>query len=336
MKRYEYKLISVIIHDTMIKKIHETLIVTEEYIGQRLDQVLSKLLPDFSRTQIQDWITSGFVLVNQQQAKPKLRLKGSENISIDAEVLPAVQSKAEFIPLNIVYEDEALLIINKPAKMVVHPGTGNPDKTLLNALLFHCPELQELPRAGILHRLDKDTTGLLVIAKTPASLKSLSFQLKKRTLVREYQAIVYGKTISGGSIDERVGRHPLQRTKMAVVETGKRAITHYRVLKKFRAHTLLKVRLETGRTHQIRVHMMHIRRPIVGDVTYGGRVQLAKGAIPAMIEGLRQFKRQALHAFVIELEHPITHKIMRWEIDLPEDMQQLLKVLQEDTDAHST
>src|SRR3990167_4100389 len=220
--------------------------------------------------------------------------------------------------------------------MVVHPGAGNKDQTLLNALLFHDPQLQALPRAGILHRLDKDTTGLLIIAKTLGSLKKLSIQLKKHTIVREYQGVVYGRIISGNTIDAPIGRHPTQRTHMAVIETAKAAVTHYRVIERFRAHTLLKIRLETGRTHQIRVHMAHVRHPIVGDTTYGGRIQFAKGSHPALIQTLRQFKRQALHAYAIELTHPALHKVMRWQADLPHDMQELIQQLREDRDLHST
>ena len=298
---------------------------------ERLDQALAKLMPEYSRTQVKEWIESGKVLLNNQVVKAKTKVRGGESVSV--EVTPKAQPewKAEAIALTIVHEDDDLIIINKPVGLVVHPGAGNQDSTLLNALLHHCPQLKNLPRAGILHRLDKDTSGLLVIAKTPLALKSLSHQLRKRTLLREYQAVVYGTLISGGTVDAPIERHALQRKRMAVTETGKTAITHFRIAEKFRAHTRLKVRLETGRTHQIRVHMAHIRHPIVGDKTYGGRVQLTKGMSPELVEKMRHFKRQALHAYAIGFTHPTTHEAMRWEIELPEDIHELLVLLREDT-----
>lgn len=319
----------------MVKKIHQTFIISDEYSHQRLDQALAKLMPDYSRTLIKEWITSGGVLVNNKIVPAKFRLKGQEKVVLEVNLPPPLQITAQAIPLSIIYEDTELLIINKPASLVVHPGPGNRDRTLLNALLYHNAQLAELPRAGILHRLDKDTTGLLVVAKTARSLKHLTAQLKKRTLVREYQAVVYGKVISGGTIEAPIGRHPLQRKRMAVLETAKSAITHYRVLEKFRAHTLLKVTLETGRTHQIRVHMAHIHHPIVGDTIYGGRIQFAKQSTEALIFALRQFKRQALHAYGIEFFHPTLHKVMRLEIDLPDDIEHLIQVLREDN-VHQT
>lgn len=313
----------------MLEKIKFTFTIPEEYAQIRLDQALAKLLPDYSRTQIQQWIETGAVLVNGNPALAKLKVKGGEEIIIDAVGKPPLTMEAQAIPLDIVYEDEALLIINKPVGLVVHPGAGNADRTLLNALLHHSPELRALPRAGILHRLDKDTSGLLLIAKTKNAFKHLSNQLKNRTLVREYQAIVAGSFISGGTIDAPIDRHPIHRTRMAVIETGKPAITHYRIAEKYRAHTLLKINLETGRTHQIRVHMAHIRHPVVGDPTYG-RLQLAKKLTPDLITVLRQFKRQALHAFAVEFAHPVTQENVRFAIDLPEDMQQLIAALKKD------
>jgi len=321
------KLNSVIIHRAMIK----SLIIPILPISERLDQVLAKLLPDYSRTQIQAWIEAGDILVNGKVVKAKTKVQGGETVEIDAIIKPQPTWAAQAIKLNIVYEDEALLVINKPAGLVVHPGAGNQDSTLLNALLHHAEELKNLPRAGILHRLDKDSSGLLVIAKTAAALKDLSLQLKKRAILREYQTIVYGRLISGGTIDAPIDRHPIQRKRMAIVETGKKAITHYRVAEKYRAHTLLKVRLETGRTHQIRVHMMYMRHPIIGDSTYGGRVQLTKQMQPELIQAMRQLKRQALHAVAIGFVHPVTQKEMYWESELPQDMQQLIQLLREDT-----
>lgn len=319
--------------NTDSKKSHLTLTIPENHANERLDQALAKLLPAYSRTQIKEWIDNGLVQLNGQPVKAKLRLRGGEVIEVEVSERLQPSWEAQDIPLNIVYEDEALLLINKPVGLVVHPGAGNSDQTLLNALLHHAPELKNLPRAGILHRLDKNTSGLLVVAKTTAALQNLSQQLKKRTLLREYQAIVYGTMISGGTVDAPIDRHHLQRKRMAVVETGKPAVTHYRIAEKFRAHTRLLVRLETGRTHQIRVHMSHIHHPIVGDTQYGGRVQLTKGMTPELIQMLRQFKRQALHAFAIGLTHPITGEFKRWEIDLPADIQTLIQVLREDKNA---
>jgi 23S rRNA pseudouridine1911/1915/1917 synthase len=318
------------IHATMQDNPLQTLIIPELYANERLDQVLAKLLPLYSRMQIKEWIDAGKVLVNGKTCKPKVKVKGGETVILEPQFKVQPAWLAQPIPLSIVYEDEALMIINKPAGLVVHPGAGNQDKTLLNALLYHCPDLGQLPRAGILHRLDKNTSGLLLIAKTPAALKHLSQQLKKRTLAREYQATVYGRIISGGTINAPIGRHPLERKRMAINEQGKAAITHYRVLEKFRNHTQLWLKLETGRTHQIRVHMAHIHHSIVGDSQYGGRVQLSKGMGPELIQVLRDLKRQALHAFALGFAHPLTEEWMRFEVKLPEDLQTLLEWLKAD------
>lgn len=313
----------------MSKKQH-VITIPDTHVNERLDQTLAKLLPEYSRTQLKTWIENHDILVNEQPAKTKYKIKGGEMVTITAHDKPTPIWQAQAIPLNIVHEDEALIIINKPVGLVVHPGAGNPDSTLLNALLHHAPELSALPRAGILHRIDKDTSGLLIIAKTKEALKKLSHQLKQKTLVREYQAIVYGKLISGGKVDQPIERHPLYRKRMAVVDTGKHAVTHFRVMEKYRSHTRLRVQLETGRTHQIRVHLSHLRHPIVGDITYGGRVQLTKGMTPELIEAIRGFKRQALHAFALEFQHPNTDNLVRYEIDLPDDMQQLIQALKND------
>lgn len=316
------------------KKIH-TLIIPESHADERLDQALARLMPEYSRTQIQEWIESGQILVNDKPARAKNRLRGGESVTVTISERIQPQWQAQQIPLNIIYEDDAVIIINKAPGMVVHPGAGNADSTMLNALLHHAPELQALPRAGILHRLDKDTSGLLVIAKTAPALKHLSHQLKDRSMAREYQAVVYGAMISGGTVDAPIGRHPLQRKRMAVIDTGKPAVTHYRIAEKYRAHTRLKIRLETGRTHQIRVHMSLIHHPIVGDIAYGGKVQLTRGMTPELIQMLRGFRRQALHAFAIGFMHPLTGEFKRWEIDLPEDMQKLIAALREDSALHS-
>jgi 23S rRNA pseudouridine1911/1915/1917 synthase len=316
----------------MLEKIHKIFIIPVTYAGFRLDRALSILLSEYSRTQILHWLKAGKVLINNHPPiKPGLKLKGEETISIEIES-PARKEEwiPQAIPLSIAYEDDDLLIINKPVGMVVHPGAGNQNHTLLNALLHYAPHLHILPRAGIIHRLDKDTSGLLMVAKTPAAFKYLSEELKQRNIVREYKAVVYGCLLSGGTVNAPIARHPLQRKRMSIIETGKAAVTHYRVIEKYRAHTLLKLRLETGRTHQIRVHMSHVHHPIVGDMTYGGRVKLSKGMHAHTIETLRGFQRQALHAFSIGLTHPHTKQWLQVDSPLPEDMTNLIKVLRED------
>ena len=316
----------------MTEKIHFTLSIPDDLGGIRLDQALAKLLPDYSRTQIQEWIKNSNITVDNKPCKPRDTVIGGEEIIIHAFLKPQPAWQAQPIELNIIYEDDALLVINKPIGMVVHPAAGNPDNTLLNALLHHAPELKLLPRAGIIHRLDKDTSGLLVIAKTQQALVNLTAQMKARTITRLYQAIVCGLLTSGGMIDEPIGRHPIQRKKMTVTETGKPSVTHFRIIERYRNHTRIRVQLETGRTHQIRVHMAHIHYPILGDPVYGGRLQLPRGASPALIEKLRHFKHQALHAHELGLIHPVTQKPMRWQVPLPEDIQDLIRVLKEDSE----
>ena len=313
----------------MSDKNNDQITIPDTHANKRLDQAVAMLAPEYSRTQIQTWIEAGSILVNGKQCKAKMKVRGGEIVSFHLIKQETLHWEGENIPLNIVHEDDALLIVNKPVGMVVHPGAGNLHHTLLNALLHYCSSLRSLPRAGILHRLDKDTSGLIVIAKTAAALKNLSSQLKKRTLLREYQAIIYGKLISGGTIEAPISRHPLQRKRMAIIETGKNAITYYRIAEKYRAHTRLIIRLETGRTHQIRVHMASIHHPIVGDMVYG-RIQLTKGMKPELIQFLRQFKRQALHAFALGLTHPLTQHFVRWEVELPQDMKTLIQLLKED------
>src|SRR3990167_5476055 len=318
----------------MSEKISLSLTIPDELKGIRLDQALAKLLPDFSRTQIQEWIKNANVIVDNEHRKARDTVQGGEKIAIDA--MPKIQPAwdAQPITLNVMYEDDTLLVINKPTGMVVHPAAGNPDHTLLNALLHYCPQLNHLPRAGIIHRLDKDTSGLLVIAKTQPAWMRLLIQMKKRSITRIYQAIVCGLLISGGSIAEPIGRHPLQRKRMTITDTGKKAITHYRIIEKYRNHTRVKVQLETGRTHQIRVHMAHIRHPLLGDQTYGGRLQLPRNASPELIALLRTFKHQALHASELELIHPTTQKPIHFQAPIPDDMQKLIEVLK--NDIHST
>jgi 23S rRNA pseudouridine1911/1915/1917 synthase len=310
--------------------IKQNIVIPTEMNGMRLDQALAKLLPDYSRTQIQEWIKQGSVLLNEKVPTPRTTVIGTETVTIDATLKPQPTFAAQAIDLNIVYEDEHLLVINKAVGMVVHPAAGNFDSTLLNALLHHAPVLQQLPRAGIIHRLDKDTSGLLVIAKTPASLTHLSRQLKKHSMQRIYQAIVCGVMASGGTVDQPIARHPIVRKKMTVIETGKPSVTHYRVVEKYRAHTRLKLQLETGRTHQIRVHMAYINYPILGDPTYGGRFQIPKKSSQELIDAIRQFKRQALHACELSFVHPATSKEVKFEAPLPADMQHLIQLLKKD------
>jgi len=295
--------------------------------GRRLDRVLSDMLPEFSRSRLQQWIDAGCVLVNGTPCRRRDKVSGGEEVHLRLELEPREQCVAEAIPLRVVFEDEQILVLDKPADFVVHPAAGNPDGTLQNALLHHCPELTRLPRAGIVHRLDKDTTGLLVVAKTLEAHKSLVDQLQRRSVRREYRALVTGSLVAGGRVDAPIGRDPLHRTRMAVVPGGKPAVTHFRVLERFSAHTFLAVHLETGRTHQIRVHMAHIKHPLVGDRTYGGRPRPPKGADPRLVEALRNFPRQALHAIALGLDHPATGESMRWEIPMPEDMTMLLGLL---------
>lgn len=306
-------------------------IVPEHLAEKRLDQILSELFPAYSRSRLQSWIRSQQILVDQQIKRPRDKIKAGALITISATLPEETKWEAQTIPLDIVYEDETLLVVNKPPGLVTHPAVGNPDKTLLNALLHHCPQLKQLPRAGIIHRLDKDTSGLLVIPKTLNAHTQLVKQLQARTIQRDYYAVVQGVLIAGGTINAPIGRHPKLRKKMAVnTFSGKQAVSHYRVIERFSHHTLIKVQLETGRTHQIRVHMAHIHHPLVGDKTYRGRLQLPKKASEALITCLRQFHRQALHAEHLKLIHPLSQQIIEWQAPLPEDMNLLINCLRED------
>lgn len=318
---------------TRQETIHLQAEVPDGQYGKRLDQVLAEMFPDYSRSRLKDWILQGSVTLDGKVIdKPREKLFGGEQVEIAAEIEIQERHQAQEIALNIVYEDEHILVINKPADLVVHPGAGNADGTVLNALLSHAPEIASVPRAGIVHRLDKDTTGLMVIAKTIPAQTHLVEQLQAREISREYEAVVYGTMVAGGLVDAAIGRHPTKRTSMAVRETGKSAVTHYRIIKKFRAHTHLRLKLETGRTHQIRVHMSHLRHPLVGDPLYGGRPRLPKAAGQDMVDMLRGFRRQALHAAQLELVHPDTGDWMSWQAPLPEDMVSLLSVLAADTE----
>jgi 23S rRNA pseudouridine1911/1915/1917 synthase len=295
--------------------------------GVRLDIALAQRLPEYSRSCLQIWIRQGYVQVNGRVCKPREPLQAQQNISIKAPISTITKDKPQDIALDIIDEDEQLIIINKPAGMTVHPGAGNPDNTLLNALLHHHNELEQLPRAGIIHRLDKDTSGLLVVPKTLTSHRMLSQQLQTHQMERHYLTIVKGRLISGGTINAAIGRHRTKRTLMAVVDTGKPATSHYRIQERFGHHSLLKFMLETGRTHQIRVHCQSINHPIIGDQTYGKRPSLPKGASSELIEALQGFKRQALHAYRIELTHPTSLTKMHWQAPLPDDFTQLLETI---------
>lgn len=303
--------------------------VPEEMEGERLDRVLALLFPDFSRSRLQQWVKDGHCTVDGRVARNKDRVVGGENLDLDAEFVDQVEPAAEKIPLNILFEDEHLLVINKPAGLVVHPAAGNPRGTLQNALLNHDISLRELPRAGIVHRLDKETSGLLVVARSPAAHRHLVEELQRREIHREYRAVVQGAMVAGGTVDAPIGRHRVQRTRMAVTSTGKPAVTEYRVLERYPAHTLLQLKLQSGRTHQIRVHMAHIRYPLVGDPLYGGRLRIPAGASEALRAALQGFRRQALHAFRLGLRHPEDGRWFEWEAPLPEDLAGLIAVLRD-------
>lgn len=304
-----------------------TATVPDELAGMRLDQALAELFPDYSRSKLQTWIKLGRVQVNGANQKAKDKLEGGEQIDLDAEPEKVIICEAEEIPLDIVFEDEAILIVNKPAGLVVHPAAGNWTGTLQNALLNHDSSLETLPRAGIIHRLDKDTSGLLMIAKTLSAHNSLAQQLQDRDIIREYLALTKGRMTAGGTVDLPIGRHPTDRKRFAVRENGKEAITHYRVEQRLKRNTLVRVKLETGRTHQIRVHMAHIRFPLVGDQVYGGRFQLPPNCSEYLEQVLRNFKRQALHATKLGLVHPVSGDYCEWEQPMPDDMQQLFDAL---------
>lgn len=307
--------------------------VEPQLAARRLDQVLAALIPELSRSRLQLWIESGQVRVDGVARRPRDKVWGGELIELDAPIEPIGDCLAQAIPLNSVFEDEQILVLDKPAGLVVHPAAGHRDGTLQNALLNHDPGLARVPRAGIVHRLDKDTTGLLVVAKTLEAHRSLVEQLQARQVHREYRALVIGEVVAGGRIEAPVGRHPTQRTRMAVVANGRPAITRFRVLERFSGHSLLAVELETGRTHQIRVHMAYTQHPLVGDRAYGGRPRPPKGASAGLIEALQGFPRQALHALRLGLEHPTLGTAMSWESPLPADIAGLLELFRGETAA---
>ncbi|EPE37329.1 ribosomal large subunit pseudouridine synthase D [Candidatus Photodesmus katoptron] len=307
-------------------------IVKNNQSGQRLDQTATELFSDFSRSLIKKWLLDGKVYVNNLIiTKPSTKVKMGQTIRIELEFQNKKQHlEAQNIFLDIVYEDNYLLVINKPRDFVVHPGAGTYDGTLLNALLYHYPGIEKIPRAGIVHRLDKNTTGLMIIAKTLPSYTYFVQEFQKRNIIREYEAIVIGTITFSGKIDEPISRHSTKRTLMAVSPIGKYAITHYQVIECFREYTHLHLRLETGRTHQIRVHMSYLQHPLLGDYSYGAYMKIPKGASKTLVEMIRAFDRQALHASTLKFKHPITGKMMKFHSSLPSDILSMIKIFRED------
>jgi 23S rRNA pseudouridine1911/1915/1917 synthase len=306
--------------------------------GRRFDQALAEMFPDYSRSRLSGWIKAGAVTLDGIAAPPRQLLRGGEQVALEVELETEVHSQPEAISLDIVHEDEHLLVLNKPAGLVVHPGAGNPAGTLLNGLLHHDPKLAELPRAGIVHRLDKDTSGLMVVARTLPTHTALVDLLSRHEVERQYEAVVLGTMVAGGTVDEPIGRSMGDRLRQAVrdEEDGKRAVTHYRLRERFRAHSLLQCQLETGRTHQIRVHLTHIGHPLVGDPLYGGGLKLPKGASEELVAALRGFRRQALHAERLSFVHPVTGETMAFDAERPADQRALIEALRADLAAHGS
>lgn len=315
----------------MPKMIQAQFQADSEAIGRRLDQVLAEQFPEHSRARLQQWTRNGEITVDDRQVKPGLKLKGGEIVQLSVTIVPDAETpKAEPIPIDVVHADEQILVINKPAGLVVHPAAGNPDGTLQNALLHHDPNLDVVPRAGIVHRLDRLTSGIMVVARTLEAHTALVRQLQDRSMSRRYLTIVNRPLIAGGKVDQAIGRHPKDRKKMAVVADGKPAVTHYRVAGRFRDFALLEVHLETGRTHQIRVHMAHIKHSVLGDPVYGMRLGLPAGASEHLVETLRGFRRQALHAQALSFLHPADGELVSYQATMPDDMVNLLKALESD------
>lgn len=310
-------------------------LIPESLNGQRCDRAAVKLFSEFSRSRLQSWISCGDLLVDGKTLRSKDPVFSGMQMTLETDLVDQERWEAEDLDINLVYEDEQILVVDKPVGLVVHPGAGNPSGTLLNGLLFHFPEVNKVPRGGIVHRIDKDTSGLMVVAKTIQAQTSLVAQLSEHTVKREYEAITQGVITAGGTIDAPIGRHSTARVKMALVSSGKPAVTHYRIKQKFAAHTHIQVQLETGRTHQIRVHMASKRFPLVGDAIYTGRPRLPKRASFELKEALQNFSRQALHAAKLALTHPNTGEQMEWQSPLPEDMENLLAILRTDLDEDS-
>lgn len=313
-------------------RIDMTFTIPAEYAGKRIDQVIAQMLTDYSRARIQGWILSGNILVNGAQVKPRDKISGGEQVDLKVVVEVAGAWEAEDIPLSIAHLDEDLIIVNKPIGLVVHPGAGVKDGTLVNALLHHYPELAALPRAGIIHRLDKNTSGLLIVARSIRAHTKLVKMMARREIHRIYIAIVNGVMTSGGTVDAPLARHHFHRLKRAVVESGKEAITHFRILERFQLHTLIQCELETGRTHQIRVHMAHIGFPILGDMVYGSNSKLPAQLSDDEKQTIKRFKRQALHATQLHFDHPITEEPLVFDCPMPADMQALLTLLRKEPD----
>ena len=301
--------------------------------GQRFDRALAELLPDYSRSRLTTWIKGGQVTLDGHVVAPRHVLHGGEQVHLEAALATVVEEMAEAMPIEIVFEDEHILVLNKPAGWVVHPGAGNPQGTLLNALLHHAPVLAELPRAGIVHRLDKDTSGLLVVAKSVAAHTALVAMLAGHAVERQYEAVVMGSLIAGGTVDAPLGRHHSDRLRQTVRDEceGRHAVTHYRLRERFRAHSVVQCNLETGRTHQIRVHMAHIHHPLVGDPLYGGGLKLPRAASNGLISALRDFRRQALHAERLCFAHPVSGESRDFQVPRPDDMDALIRELRADS-----
>ncbi|HVC37120.1 MAG TPA: 23S rRNA pseudouridine(1911/1915/1917) synthase RluD [Gammaproteobacteria bacterium] len=311
-------------------------LIPVELAGQRFDQALARLFPEYSRSRLTRWIRDGHVLLDERAPRPRDSVMAGQRVRLTIVDETLTELIPEHLPLDIVFEDAALIIVNKPARLVVHPGAGNPAGTLQNALLAYAPELVHVPRCGLVHRLDKDTSGLLAVARTLETHTKLVAALTARQFEREYEALVNGVMTGGGTVDAPIARHGVDRKRMSVREGGRAAVTHYRVIKRFRAHTYISVKLETGRTHQIRVHLTHIHYPLVGDPVYGRRLAIPADASVTLSEELRSFKRQALHARRLGLAHPASGEFMRWEAPLPQDMQRLLHALDMDLRRHSS
>lgn len=304
--------------------------IPAELAGLRLDKALARMFPEYSRSRLKEWLLAGAITVDGNSWRPRDAVEGGESVALQPPAEVSVRAEPESMALQVAHEDSDLLVINKPAGLVVHPGAGNPAGTLMNGLLHHAPELEKIPRAGIIHRLDKDTSGLLLVAKTLQAHTALVRLLADREISRQYIAVCNGVLTGGGVIREPISRHPTDRKRMSVQQDGKAAVTHFTVRERFAAHTYIDVKLETGRTHQIRVHFAYRRHALVGDPVYGGRLALPKGASEELIQELRRFKRQALHATRLAFDHPATGKTLALEAAAPEDFQNLIEVLRAD------